>query len=277
MNRLLRICGDYAKDWKLEFSINKCNWTCFGKEVYNDAKFPLQNQELCYSENVIHLGLPIGSREFVNNHLKEKFKKVERSFYSLYGLGCKPNGLNPFTIADIYKTFCQSIMLYGFEIFNYSNSAVNELNIRQNILIKHSIGLSKFVRTTPLFTALRIKSIMHLIYQHKLCFVRQIFNVTTTRGFYYYLEEFYKNNTPGVDSFFKYYKKITEICEIEETLIDKNKIKEKLSRYFQYNNDGNGLIDSIRTTLNRFVSHNNSKEQLDIVSMFLAIRIHGVT
>ena len=87
MNRLLRICGDYAKDWKLEFSINKCNWTCFGKEVFNDAKFTLQNQELCYSENVIHLGLPIGSREFVNNHLKGKFKKVERSFYSLYGLG----------------------------------------------------------------------------------------------------------------------------------------------------------------------------------------------
>jgi hypothetical protein len=73
MNRLLRICGDYAKDWKLEFSINKCNWTCFGKEVYNDAKFTFQNQELCYSENVIHLGLPIGSREFVNNYLKEKF------------------------------------------------------------------------------------------------------------------------------------------------------------------------------------------------------------
>jgi hypothetical protein len=69
-------------------------------------------------------------------------------------------------------------MLYGFEIFNYSNSTgkgrgkVNELNIQQNILIKHSIGLSKFVRTTPLFTALRIKSIMHLIYQHKLCFVK---------------------------------------------------------------------------------------------------------
>jgi hypothetical protein len=100
--------------------------------------------------------------------------------------------------------------------------------------------------------------------------------VTLTRGLYYYLEEFYKNNTPGVDSFFKYYKKIKEMCEIEETLTDKNKIKEKLSRYFHYNNDGNGLIDSIRTTLNRFVSYNNRKEQLDILSMFLAIRIHGV-
>jgi hypothetical protein len=50
------------------------------QRFFNDAKFTLQNQELCYSENVIHLGLPIGSREFVNNHLKEKFKKVERSF-----------------------------------------------------------------------------------------------------------------------------------------------------------------------------------------------------
>ena len=49
------------------------------------------------------------------------------------------------------------------------------------------------------------------------------------------------------DSFFKIYKKITEMCEIEETLTDKNKIKEKLLRYFNYNNDENWLIDSIRT------------------------------
>jgi hypothetical protein len=94
---------------------------------------------------VIHLGLgPIGSREYTNIYLKEKFKKVERSFYSLYSLGCKPNVLNPFTISEIYKIFCQSILLYGLEIFNFSNGTINELNIRQNILIKHSIGLAKF-------------------------------------------------------------------------------------------------------------------------------------
>ena len=52
-----------------------------------------------------------------------------------------------------------------------------------------------------------------------LCFVRQIFNVTSTRGLYYYLKEFNNNNT-SVDSFFKNYKKITEKGEIEETLTD---------------------------------------------------------
>jgi hypothetical protein len=48
-----------------------------------------------------------------------------------------------------------------------------------------------------------------------------------------------------------------------------------MMNHYHYIN--NGLIDSIRTTLNRFVSHDNSKEQLDILSMFLAIRIHDVT
>ena len=48
------------------------------------------------------------------------------------------------------------------------------MGLIQNILIKNTIGLSKYVRTTPLFTALRIKSIQHLVYQHKLSFVNQL-------------------------------------------------------------------------------------------------------
>ena len=222
---------------------------------------------------MIHLGLPIGSREYTNNNLKEKFKKVERSFFSLYGLGCKPNGLNPFTISEIYKTFCQSILLYGLEIFNFSNATINEINIRQNILIKHSIGLSKFVKTTPLFTALKIKSIRHLVYQHKLCFVRQLYNVTFTRSIYNYLDDFYKSDAPPVDSFFKSYKKIIETCNIQENTLNKRKINEKLFEHFAYQNDGMGMVDTIKTILNRFITHTNNKEQLQLLSIFLSIAI----
>ena len=66
-------------------------------------------------------------------------------------------------------------------------------------------------------------------------------------------------------------KKITETCEIEENLMDKIKIKEKFDDYFC--NDGNGLIDSIRTTLDRFINYQSSKEQLVILSLFLSIGI----
>ncbi len=41
--------------------------------------------------------------------------KVERAFYSLYGIGCKPHALNPKTIAFLYKQFCQSIFRYGLD------------------------------------------------------------------------------------------------------------------------------------------------------------------
>jgi hypothetical protein len=157
MNQLLGMCGKFALSWKFEFNIKKCNWMVFGNEVYNDSEFFLNGKKLDKIENTIHLGLPIGDKLFVNKFLKDKFKNVERSFYPLYSMGCRPNGLDPFIIGELYKTFSQSILLYGFEVLNYSATAINELNIRQNILIKNTIGLSKYVKTTPLFTAPRIR------------------------------------------------------------------------------------------------------------------------
>ena len=81
---------------------------------------------------------------------------------------------------------------------------------------------------------MRIKSIQHHVYQHKLCFVRQLYNVNFTRGLYKYLEHFYESDVPDVDSFFKSYKKIIETCDIQENTLNKIKIHEKLSQHFEY-------------------------------------------
>ena len=59
--------------------------------------------------------MPIGDKKFVENHFLNKFRKVEKSFYSLNSVGCKPNGINYFLIAKLYKKFCQSIFFYGLE------------------------------------------------------------------------------------------------------------------------------------------------------------------
>ena len=109
-----------------------------------------------------------------------KFNKVERSFYSLHSLSCKPKGLNPFIISKTYKKFCQSIIFDGFETCYLSRSNLKELNIRQNILIKNSLGLTKFLRTTPLLNALQIKSVEELYFKHKILLFKQFrFNDTT--------------------------------------------------------------------------------------------------
>ena len=75
----------------------------------------------------------------------------DKSFYSLRGLGCKPSDLSPKMIAIVFKQFCQPIIKYGFENLYLNESKLRLLNIRQNILLKRTLGLSIFCRTKPLF------------------------------------------------------------------------------------------------------------------------------
>jgi hypothetical protein len=45
-----------------------------------------------------------------------KFISVKNSYFSLNAFGFKPGGVNPFLQANVYKSFCISRLLYGFEI-----------------------------------------------------------------------------------------------------------------------------------------------------------------
>jgi hypothetical protein len=72
-----------------------------------------------------------------------------------------------------------------------------------------------------------------------------------------------KNFNSFLFLFYQLFRKITSVYNFDK--LKEKLIFYKLCRYLQI------------TALNRFVSHNNSKEQLDILSMFLAIRIHDVT
>ena len=76
----------------------------------------MDNTLLNKEDGFIYLGLPIGNNEYKEDFIENKFKKTERSFYSLYKLGCKPYALCPRTIAFIYKQFSQSIFKYGLEV-----------------------------------------------------------------------------------------------------------------------------------------------------------------
>ena len=71
-------------------------------------------------KSLIYLGLPIGDVQFKETLIQDKFKKCEKSFYSLYGLGCKPNALNPITIALIYKKYCQFLKIIIKSLRSYS-------------------------------------------------------------------------------------------------------------------------------------------------------------
>ena len=83
----------------------------------------------------MHLGLPIGNLKHVENFFSDKFRKVERSFYSLNSLGVNSTGLNYFIISNIYKKFSQSSFYYGLETNYLRIECLNKINVRQNVLL----------------------------------------------------------------------------------------------------------------------------------------------
>jgi hypothetical protein len=116
------------------------------------------------------------------------------------------------------------------------------------------------LKTTPLFTSLRIKSIQHLVYQHKLSFVNQLNNIDLTKQIYEYLNKFEKAPT---DSFFKSIKKIRENLDLAGTVNSKKKIDEMLYQFFRFKHDEHGLVDTLKTILRKFYKYDdNIKSQM---------------
>ncbi|RNA21177.1 hypothetical protein BpHYR1_011254 [Brachionus plicatilis] len=94
---------------------------------------------------------------------KKKWRKNEKSFYSLYGLGCKPMVSNPYLIGFLFKQFCQSIFRHVLDNILIPNSMLSELDTRHSLLPKKIIGLKKLTRVGPLYDALKLESVKQLM------------------------------------------------------------------------------------------------------------------
>jgi hypothetical protein len=105
MKMLINLCESYAAEWKIEFNALKS--IAYSNGTNCKPLFSLNSSEIPHKDSFIYLGLPVGEDNFVMNYFEEKMSKVEKSFYSLRGLGCKPSDSNPKTIAFLFKQFCQ--------------------------------------------------------------------------------------------------------------------------------------------------------------------------
>ena len=203
VHELLKLCSEYANKWKLVFNINKCNWYQHGTSIIKNPNFLLNQKELIKVNNLVHLGLPIGKQNHVEDFFGEKFRKVERSFYSLHSFGCNNYCLNYYLISSIYKKFSQSIFYYGLETNFIRKQFLNKINIRQNILLKNTFGLTKFSRSRPLMSILKIKSINQLYEEYKILFIKQLKRNTFTKEIFEVLRIKYNlNNKPPKESYF---------------------------------------------------------------------------
>ena len=201
MKKFFDSCAEFTSTCKVEFNASKSVALSLGASS-STPSFLINNVPISSTENFIYLGHPVGDDEFCFKFYEEKMKKSEKAFYSLRGLGCKLSGLNPRVMPFIYKQLCQSIIRYGLEVINLSNSRLRLLNIRQNNLIKKCLSLSIYSRTKPIVKILKIEQISQIYFKHKIFFLKQIYSNSLTKNIFETLGNCYKKRVPPVGSYF---------------------------------------------------------------------------
>jgi hypothetical protein len=125
MKQLLIICERFARKWGIKFNPSKCNFIVFGTRKYDNSIFLLNNIQIKYIDKFQYLGLTFTTDLNMSEFFKDKFQSVKNSFFSLNSFGFKSNGVSPFLQSFVYKSFCISRILYGFEIMT-----INKKNIK---------------------------------------------------------------------------------------------------------------------------------------------------
>lgn len=255
LKTLLSICEEYAIEWKIKFNPSKSIIYCTNRKLLSESCFSLNGGRLRTAENLEYLGLPIGDREFVEKFMEDRFKSVEKTFFSIKKIGLHKGMVDPFCLSFIYKQFCQSAFLYGLEVIHLNKKLLRHFESRQGVLIKLALNLSKYSRTSPLLEAIFISPILELYYKFKYLFLRQIAKI---RVAYSIFTELKKRGTRrgSKESFLIQLKELESLSIVTEEnkadgkdlmSLEKKEALAKIKARFTCSN--RGLVDSVRTAL----------------------------
>lgn len=162
LQSLIDFANNYVTEHGLSFNAKKSNCITFGKRtLLPDPVWSINNCNIKEVDELDYLGATLSNNAAV--HVKNRIVKCRRAFYSLQGAGMCNNGANPNVISHLWQTSIQPVLTYASECFSLNFHNKSELDKIQSKLIKSSLGLSKFLKSTPLLTAMGVRRMNCLI------------------------------------------------------------------------------------------------------------------
>jgi hypothetical protein len=187
LQRLLDICNEFSKTWRIKFNAKKSNVMEIGPQFFKNSTFYLNNNIIPKVEEITYLGVKINNKLSFNDHAIEKFVEVQKSVFSLSFLGLQPGALSPQLQSFIYKTYCLSQFTYGLETSVLNKDTRDYLNICQNNLLRQILGLHKYCHMSNILKCLRLYSFEDLYISSKLSFLNSIKQNKITSNIFSYL------------------------------------------------------------------------------------------
>jgi hypothetical protein len=158
---LIDCANKYLVNHGLSFNPSKSSCTIMGKHYFTcEPHWYLNDVEIENSESFNYLGAIFSSSS--KKHCENRMSQCRKAFYSLQSSGICVHGVEPKVKAYLWKTALQPILCYGNDCINLAKTDLLQVEKLQAKLIKSSLGLSKYLRTTPLLQALYIRTVNNL-------------------------------------------------------------------------------------------------------------------
>jgi hypothetical protein len=193
-------------------------------------------------------------------HVKTRISNCRKAFYSLQGAGMCSNGVEPDIISYLWKTAIQPILLYGGECFQQRRKNLSDMVKLQSRLIKTSLGLKKYLRSTPLLSALYISNIDSTINAQNLQLFNSVMgNSARARKFYCYILK----NLSKISCQTTLLHRVISICDnrtfgIVKTIFSRSSVRTLCKSMKRQGFFNEGLVDSCRQLLRQFSPNNRN-------------------
>ena len=254
LQKLIDYANNYVSSHGLSFNAKKSNTVIFGKCHLSPCPVWSVNDCVINRVNEIeYLGALLSNSSV--SHVNRRIRKCRQAFYSLQGAGMCDNGAEPVVISHLWQTAMQPILLYSNECFDLSNSSKVELEKIQAKLVKASLGLSKFCRSSPLLSALGVRKVDCLVN----CQSIKLFNsimTSKTQICNVYKYAFRKHLNIGLLS------RVKTICSDKRLSVVKIMVDKKyctsVCKSLKRLPINDGIVDSCRTLLSNYTSGNKA-------------------
>ncbi len=163
LQKLINLANRYISYQGLSFNPAKTKCMVFGK-CYLDRQpsWVLNRSALDVQCNggLKYLGATL-SAKCGKQHVQDRVAACRRAFYGMRDVGLYAGGLDPYTVAHIWKTALQPVLMYGVQAVHLNRSQLLSMDSAQASLVKTTLGLSKGSRSAPLLQALKINKSLH--------------------------------------------------------------------------------------------------------------------
>ena len=111
MRKMIKVCEDYANDHSILFNGKKSKYLIFGKYNYN-PKLIVNNEAVPRTDNAIHLGHFLNTKDTNNALIEDQINSFHRSFH---GFISRFRSCNTSTKNRLFHQYCRA--MYGSQLW----------------------------------------------------------------------------------------------------------------------------------------------------------------